>query len=303
MDLGEFTPQVVVNSMITPDSTIKVVLVWSKQIGDKSDYKNVEQFDAKIYENDQLIYEANNLKDSIVTTYHPQSGGKYRLEIEVPQYGIVSAETSIPLPPQSNVEYVGMVGDFQTSMTSGYRYFRVNDIQSESVTRSLIVQTIGLYEKISSKTTRSYFATNSFCDQFNTGTDSFESAMKGSSNYFGKYIRISYNNVKRTMPLEFSISEFRKEHESIFVGYDDFGCKIYDSIDHIATHIIVETIAPSDEYDKYQKTAYLQKSMDNIDPPIFNVNVPIYSNIENGVGIFAGFSSSKFTYKIECDEE
>ena len=312
MDLGDYVPQVVVNSKITPDSTIKVVLNWSKEVGDKSDYKTVKQFNAKIYEDENLIYDEKNINDSIVTNYYPKGGSTYLLEIDVPNYGIVSAETNIPLLPDTNAEYAGLAGSSKAGFYGGYRHFAVNDIEPQSITRSIIIKIYCTYKQISegligdgvgNGEPYDYYTMNPFCDEANSGNDSFNVAMKGSSISYSDYIRIPYKNIKLAMPLAFSFANLYDKYQSIDMGIDDFGYPVSESIDYTPDNLVVEIIAPSDDYDKYIKSVYRQKKMNNTDPPIFCINIPVHSNIENGLGIFAGYSSSKTAHKIDYDEE
>lgn len=301
-DLGEYTPSVVVNSFITPDSTITVSLLWSKEIGVAGDYIPVKGFSAKIYENEALIFEGSGLNDSIKTAYYPLTGARYRLEVSVPDYGVVRAETSIPKRPSALLKDMGVVGNPQGN--GSYRHFLLNGITANDKTRSIMVRAMGFYENNTIKKSDYYYATNSYCDQFNAVADAFDSAIKGSSMGHSGYIRIPFSNTENVVPLNFSIENFRsKIDERVYIGLDDLGFPIYETLYHLLTHINIEVIAPSDEYDKYRKSAYQQGALGNISPPIFNIIVPVASNIENGVGIFAGYSSYIYKIELQHDEE
>ena len=61
----------------------------------------------------------------------------------------------------------------------------------------------------------------------------------------------------------------------------------------------VVLIAASPEFDKYNKSLYEQKSMivyDEDISSIFYQPKSVYSNIENGTGIFAGISKTSFVF-------
>ena len=70
--------------------------------------------------------------------------------------------------------------------------------------------------------------------------------------------------------------------------------------------IRVELIAASPEFDKYNKSLYEQKSMIVYDEDISSIFYQpknVYSNIENGNGIFAGFSKTSLCLIILIKEQ
>lgn len=292
---GVFTPTVVVNSTINPDSTIKVSLYWSNRISDTSKYKIVERFRAKIYEDSKIIVNEDGVNGLLSTQLYPKEGSKYRLEIDVPDYGKLSAETSIPFAPEVEIEYDKNI----LNNYGGYHYFNINNITTKEATRSVMIRAIGLYKEREYKFAYNFYANNSFFDLFNAVGDGHEAALKGSSIGHDFYIRVPYKNIEQSIPMNFSVSHFRTYNEIIITGYDDFGFPIYDSKKHKSTHIVIEVIAPSKEYDKYHKSAYQQVAQFS---SIFSEIYPIHSNIENGVGIFAGYSSVNFIKEMKYDE-
>lgn len=291
----DYKPQIVINSIINPDSTIKVNLFWSKELGSKEDYKRVVDFSARIYENDSIVFEAEDLKDSIKTTYYPKEGKGYRLEVNVPEYGIVKAKTSIPMAPTAEIKYNGM-----TPATWGedYRHFEINKISSETKVRAIIARALGFYDNGTVKISHSLYVNNPFCDQFNVWFDNEE----GTTSHSGS-IRIPYKNLELASPLIFYINNFSTYSDKFYKGTDEWGFPIYEYDTHTPISIAVEMIAPSDEYDKYYKSTDLQWVYGDVGIPIFNVIIPAHSNIENGLGIFAGYSYNTFKVEIEQDED
>ena len=297
-NFGEFTPQVVVNSFINPDSTIKVNLFWTKEHTDTSAYKRVDRFSAKIYENENIIFEGADLNDSILTTHYPKEGFKYRLEVNIPDYGEVVATTYIPLSPSINVKHLDSLNSY-----GRYRHFEINNIELKDKSRSVIVRSMGIYEKHPTKFNNWYYATNPFCDQFNTYIDNDQTAQTNSSIYHDYFIRIPYLNIAKAMPLKFAISNFKTIMGGDgYIGEDDWGYPIYDYVYYNPTHIITEVIAPSNEYDKYLKSAYQQIELGSSEPPIFSQTIPISSNVKNGLGVFAGYSSAIYKIKLEYEK-
>lgn len=296
--LIDYKPQVVINSIIKhPCDTIKVSLFWTKEAGSEGDdYKRVEGFDAKIYENDFLIFEGNNLNDSIEIKHESKGGAIYRIEVEVPDYsGIVSAQTLVPILPTADIKH-----RVDSSSRTHCHHFEINAIASESDIRSIMVRTLGLYESIEPVTSDYLYANNPFCDQFNVYLDD----LTGNGTYHEYFIRIPYVHLGLAAPMSFFVEDrFSMNLEPKLIGYDDWGFPIYEDISRSPDYIALELIAPSEDYDRYSKSTYQQRVMGDTGIPIFNVIVPVHSNVSNGLGIFAGYSYITFKEKIEHDKK
>lgn len=302
---GDFTPSIVVNSTITPDSTIKVYLYWSKHIDDALNYKTVERFTAQIFKDGTPILLGEDLYgvDGVLSTsVYPESGFQYRLEVEVPNYDRLSAETTIPLPPIIDVGYSGMAGSQQ--------HLSLDRVELATITRSVMISTTEISEEsnedgeeeLVSRQAYSLFANNPFCDQFNAVIDMYD-LENGSVTSYDDYIRVPYKNIDLSTPLKFSVRNFSYSRPApILIGHDDFGYPVYKTDDfgyivyeHIENRdsIRVNVIAPSDDYDMFHKSEYLQYWM--------NSTTPVHSNVINGLGSFMGYSSTSKTYKVKYD--
>ncbi len=294
-------PKVVVNSYINPDSVIVVDLFWSGNVSNRGsgiEYDHVEQFDAKIYENGNVIFDATNLDSTIVTNLYPKEGASYRLEVQVPNYGEVSAETSIPRAPAVNVEMTESRGE-----GFAYDHFRVNTIELPDSIRAIYVKSSVHYDHdyekdFAPKNNDYYYATNAYCDQTNTFIDNYDTGITGSSIYFDYYIRVPYIHLSAALPLSYSVMQKGDYFEEVYSGVvDEWGNEDYEVLWFSPTHYMVNVIAASSEYDKYVKSSYQQNNYNAMSPEIFVIHFPINSNIKNGLGVFAGYSAT--TVKIE----
>lgn len=297
--MEKFTPQVVVNSFINPDEDIKVAVIWAKEFSDTTAFKGVKNFSARIYENETLVFEASNLSDSIITTHRPKTGAEYRLVADIPNYGEVSANTYIPYKPITNIEFTGIKnGEYSARY---YYHFEIEELEVNEKLRSIMVRSNWYYEKTYPTKYASIFVKNSYLDQFNTNNDDYGVEYSGSDIGYYYYTRIPYVNISNAMPLTFSTVHPGNESYQTdnIIGYDDYDYPMYETIYINATHFDIEVISPSNEYDRYLKDAYLQKLNQDIDPGIFNMAIPMPFNIENGLGIFAGYSSVKLKMEIK----
>ncbi len=299
--MDEFTPQVVVNSFICPEEDIRVAMFWTKEYNDKAPYKGVSGFDAKIYENGVLIYEGVGLNDSIIANYHPKEGAVYRLEADIANYGAVSAETYIPHKPTVNIKFKGSKGNDAVS-NKRYLHFEIEELKVQEKLRSVMIRSTMYYQDTASpETWGDLYLNNSFCDQFNLAYAPRLNEYIGTDRYHYYYVRVPYANIGNVTPLSFvgPVYTSRYYESETIIGYDTYGDPIYEGVIVEGKYLEIEIISPSDEYDKYLKSVYLQKYHQDSDPGIFNLTYPIPFNIKNGLGVFAGYSSVKIKQDIE----
>lgn len=288
----EFTAQVVLNSILTPDSVIKAKLFWSKKVSDQSDFKKVEKFTAHLYENNTLIYEEECIDGDLTTDIYPREGYKYSIVINVPEYGEVKAQTEIPVKAYVQIKEVKII---YTGSYGDYAHYTIENISLAQKTRSVILRALAKYGK-EEKQINHFYLTNSFCDQYNTSQDYYDAALKGSAVAYDFCVRIPYKNISFVSPVNFSITfKPRLIGQSILIGEDEWGYPIYEEVisDCEEIFIIVET--PSDEYDKYAKAVYLNGT----EMGIFGNPISVISNIENGIGIFAGLNQNVYKFKVD----
>ena len=301
---GPFTPQVVLNSLITPDSVIKGDIYWTKHINDKADVRRVEEFHAKLYEDGEVIFDEACSSGIMLTDIHPKVGASYQIELTVPEYGVVKASTNIPLSTSYFSSYEGAKGggDYGGSYYSTYQHYIIDNVVTKQQSRALWLRSVFKYSDKSSDFVYNLYLNNPFCDQINAVRDSYEWADRGSEIGHESFVRIPYKNIAKSLPLKFSTTTFGDKYDYIITGEDEWGLPIYERVDTPVVSRNLLLITPSDDYDKYFKTAYRQFNFGDTGLPIFNEIVSVYSNVENGVGIFAGYVSEIHEYEQEQTE-
>lgn len=89
-------PQLVVNAIITPDSTIKVNLFKTTEVEQNTDM-TVYRADISLYENNTFIAKLNEPQPGVYELdYKPKPLHNYSVEINTPQWGISSSEIYMP---------------------------------------------------------------------------------------------------------------------------------------------------------------------------------------------------------------
>lgn len=298
-----YEPQVVVNSIINPDSVIKVDVVWSNEIGDKADYKPVDLFSAEIYENNILILEGNFTSGRIITNTYPKEGAIYKLKLEVEGYGELSAETVVPQACDATIKFVERRGEYYSYNDSfiGYYFYELEEVRVSETIRSVMMRCYGLYENNDKVFTYDYYGNNPMLDDFNKASGVYcDEELIGSNTSYQSYARIPNANLNKEISFIFSIKNYDKSIEGdTFIDEDGY----VTTTEYMLTDMVIQFISPSYEYDKYYKDRYLQTSLSGTEPPIFNQVVPIYSNINGGLGIFAAYNSLDINFNPDNDEQ
>lgn len=303
---ADFKPQVVVNSIINPDEPVTAVLFWSRHYTEKGDFKQVKKFDAELYEDDALVAQERGADSVFTTTIHPKIGKRYRLKITVPNYGEVTAETHIPTPANASATYVATKG----SPYRTYQHVRVDAITAVERSRAVWVRCLGVYkneeeDKEEEEECTDLYSNSPFPDQINAVLDSDDATYKGSNVGFEYFIRVPYQNLGMIAPLDFSVwltSNISVSTDRENPPLDETGEPIW-YIYYKLNVVRVDVITPSDDYDKYTKTRYKQSLYDyQPDLPFVSEIVPVYSNVQNGLGIFAGYSKKAIHLKPTTDE-
>ena len=101
-----------------------------------------------------------------------------------------------------------------------------------------------------------FYTTSVFVDQVNGANDAYESDEKGSTIDFEYFLRVARENLSAAFPLRFQI------------------------------------IAASDTYDRYMRSRYKHElnTGESAQENPFIEQITVYSNIDNGIGIFAGYN-------------
>lgn len=212
----------------------------------------------------------------------PKAGATYELEVSATGYETVKATTTIPYPIVCDVDF--NAGDDLYSMRDDLvtlRNFSYNSFSSPALW--IIAQRISETDEVEQYD--EIYVDNVFVDKTNSfGGMGAPSVVVGSMYHEG-YLRVKSNYVQHLTDIVFT--------PSYVIYLNDEG------LSSPQNRIRVELIAASPEFDKYNKSLYEQKSMIVYDEDISSIFYQpknVYSNIENGNGIFAGFSKTSFVF-------
>ena len=263
-------PQVTVNALISPQNDFEISLYWSGIYTDEiMTFKPVADAEIRLLEEGREVVRCTASPDGRTSTgFRASVGCSYRLEVTVPDYGRLTAETTVPEAPQAAINFVRMKG--------GYRHFALNYLDMPEDAMSVWIQ--GNYARTDKEPAvmwqkiTNYYTASLFVDQVNGSNDAFEADDKGSAMVFEEFIRIPQENSQQVQPLYFSV----------------WGA---DNPSYSFRHVF-RVITPSDNYDRYMRSRYKQQlnSEWSAEENPFIEQITVYTNISNGLGIFAGYN-------------
>lgn len=263
-------PQVTVNALISPQNDFEISLYWSGIYTDEiMTFKPVADAEIRLLEEGREVVRCTASPDGRTSTgFRASVGCSYRLEVTVPDYGRLTAETTVPEAPQAAINFVQMKG--------GYRHFVLDYLDIPEDIMSVWIQ--GNYARTDKESATiwqkitNYYTASLFVDQVNGSNDAFEADDKGSAMVFEEFIRIPQENSQQVQPLYFSV----------------WGA---DNPSYSLRHAF-RVITPSDAYDRYMRSRYKQQlnSEWSAEENPFIEQITVYTNISNGLGIFAGYN-------------
>ena len=263
-------PQVTVNALLTPQEDFVVSLHWSGTYAkEKMTFEPVAQAEIRLLEEGREVVRCAASADGRTSTgFRPVAGRSYRLEVTVPDYGRLTAETSVPEAPRARIREMRSRG--------WYRHFTLEELTLPPDVRSVWIR--GFYRQTDPESgsvqreVGDYYTTSPFVDQVNGANDADEADEKGSTIIFDEFLRIPYENRTRVLPLYFSVW-----------GTSDDRTRIRHTF---------RFITPSDTYDRYMRSRYKQQlnTTESAEENPFIEQITVYTNISNGLGVFAGYN-------------
>lgn len=309
--------QLVLNSVLHPDSIIKVSLTRTLPLGTTgSDFPTVDNAEIRLYE-DNVLVGMPAYQDSIyVLDYLPKAGKEYSIKAEVPGSVILSASDVVP--GQANVSIcfeedtlgrydfanLALVNIHIVDKAYEENAYWIDELttfpklpcrfKQDSVVRNgteysiiefdTIVCTNGGEPNFNKVKISNFLSFSTVPDRFNASIDN----LWGGVSNFRHYIRVEDSQQNGGL-ISFDMGGS--------IDYD-YLTKYQDIHDSLSRQIIVKNA--SQHYDRYLKSsvAYLL-SRDNYADEDFEINpfaeiVQTYSNVENGTGIFAAYNSTTF---------
>ena len=258
-------PQLTLNSFFNPDSLWSANLSLNRHILNDSSFEKVENGLIIILsegrEIDTLIHQGDGLYSS--DTGKPQVGSDYEIKAYAPNYEMVTGQSVIPAPaPIIRAE----ISKADTDPEEGHNAklkITFEDNGAEINYYQILIE--GELEYYDLSTNKIYIS------RHRVYLESEDPALQNEQfNWFdGVLLKDVLFNGKQ---IEFSFNTYLNNFSNV--------------------SILLRTV--SEDYYDYKTTFQLQ---DNTSGDPFAQPVNVHNNIENGFGIFAGFSESRFVYR------
>ncbi len=263
------TRKIVVNALLYMEPVQKLSLTYSNALGDYY-YDELEEATITLYENGNEAGQYHKTGYSKwELDYTPTAGSQYQLKVEVPGASTIEAYTQ--MPPNAEVSKAAISNTayrkhlIQNQAAQPYYIFVMNQ-EGNEITANPQVE--------ADNTLEMHVGTNHpQVDHFNMQDESMQSLWGSdfSTMEFMAYLRIEADANEESIPFYI---EGRLSHCLVFIR------------------------TASQEYDRYLKTS-LQKMLVyeafDDDTQWFDEN-DIYSNIPNGLGIFAAYNDQTIVY-------
>lgn len=271
--------RIIVNSYLNPSDSIRVRL--HKLTYSEKGYAIHALTGAHIVlqENDALLFDAVCTDSVLLLPRHPQAGATYSIRVAYAGLPEVRAHTRVPASIRCTAAY----------SSGGYRQlvrltsFDISRCEDESLW-------ITAYRQRQDTVVDQYsdlYANNGLIDMVNrqVGTGMINEQV-GAMYHIG-FLRVKHKNLSALTELVFAPVYASSGRDTVRRPEPD--------------RIRVKLITATPEYDRYNKTLYEQKTMivteDDISS-IFYKPQPVYGNVEQGLGIFAGMNEENYVFDL-----
>jgi hypothetical protein len=290
-----FKKQIVVVGILNPDSLISLRLSYSLPPNDTNKYTTIDKADVFFFENGQPIGQLAAAQNGLYTLKRrPTIGKEYAVKIKAVGFDEVYAADTLPPRPSLQLYKYTATGNYNNNPNMELRIMNVKAIQKSSIwfnvyvkneSRQILQTGTSLpgeeykYIKIHYGLTSLYILSNSqYLDRFNSIFDGLSGKYA-----FGDPARIDTDLIKLDPKpiIEFTfVNQILPKYQNTAFMY---------------------AFTASETYNRYLKSAinaYQNRLLDSygdLNNP-FAEPTPVYSNVKNGLGIWAGYSGVKLNF-------
>lgn len=270
--------QIVVNGIISPDSTFVVMLTKSRSILEEAIYNAVADAQVILFEDGTEIGQAYREGGYyVIPTFTPQSGKSYQLNIKA-EGKELSAETTVPVPVEitktDTTTIENQWGGKTMELRITFRDSPGNDYYRIITFREQLLSAKNEHGATTYYRSRQPGYTNLDDPVFKSLYSSFGGGEleSGPDNDYAIFSDELINGKEYTLRFEANFTTSQYSSGVIYEKYEVYFQKLSDNLFKHLKYINL--------YDYYH------------DDP-FSEPVPVYSNIKNGAGIFAGFNDGQ----------
>lgn len=267
-------PQLVLNGLLHPDSLIQLSITRTVQVHERqNELPVVQDANVRLFENGNLLGTMQYTNSIYSADYYPKEGYTYSVEVETNDYPLVRALDRVPYQPNvtachknDTTPAYNIAIEIALKDSAGLANFYWLDMLLTNASAA------DCNSDESCTLRQSYYLSySSIPDRFNGFVDNLS---EGITN-FDYFLRIDDTALDGTTIVLDIASNYSV---GLLTGEQSY---------------ILNVVSASQHYDRYLKSSavYFLNNEFFTEPNPFSETTQIYSNVENGTGIFAAYNS------------
>ncbi|MDR0795816.1 MAG: DUF4249 domain-containing protein [Tannerella sp.] len=306
---------IIVNSILNPNEPVQVQLHRLQKTDNRYSYMGLMGAKVVLKEDQHILYEAICNDTILILDYYPKVNARYSIEVSFDDLQTVTASTQVP--PAINCQSIFRHGEY--AWNYGEYIIELSDFDIPQADRSSMwIISSQIYDKKYESEYEEMYTNNAFVDKDNSVAGMPIMNEEVGSIYHEGFLRVKNKNLPLIDNLVFTPLDVGTEYDRMqtwpdslaklpgmgdtviidkctglppmpFIPACELDTVIYLKWDKLDAQIKVRVITASPEYDQFYKTLYMQKTLMNM-TSIFFEPQKVYSNIKNGLGIFAGMN-------------
>lgn len=288
IDLPDSDKKIVVNGIVNPDSLMKVRISKSLNVLDNGNVEYLSDAVVKLYKDDVLMEELNNMNSGyFMSSVFPEINANYKLTIDYS--GLTSVNSEIQLKKAVNIVSVDTVSEV-----------RINNYGDGYIDTSYIMHFEIKIKDDADKSDYYFLSLRAIIPVYDFIDDEYVIIASEETNMFFESDDHVFRN-SEWFTLDgmqgivftdemFNGNEYSFDIEHYIFKNDEFDYKQLGTMYYVKLLTVTEDVFNYiSSYNLNQQTLY--------DP--FAQPVQIYSNIENGLGIFSGYTMSVDSLQLD----
>lgn len=278
IEIPEQPKLVVLNSLFPKDSILNISLNTTQSILDNSE-NTISIANGQLFENDIFIEDLTFQGSNLISTHIARKNNNYKIVVDVPGYETVTAEDEMVENPKllsatyQDSVYIGDEGDLFSQASIEIK----DDANVENYYElNMYLKALGVVGNADSDSSFDRTRSDLFFDVL---INDIVIQNEGLLNYLPE-------------KLIFSDELFRDQDYTLKINFRAFNSSFYEDNRTNQIGLVIQLRKVSKNYYQYSKT--LTRHLENQFSDIWDgvsQPAPVFSNVENGYGIFAGYAS------------
>jgi hypothetical protein len=289
---------IIINGLLHPSEPLRVNLHKLEKTGGNYTCKGLQGARVVLKEDRSILYDAVCNDSTVTLDYHPKVNATYSIEVSYDGLKTARASTRVPSPITfacSLDVFCNEVYKDDTSYVITVKPLKIPPVPEIA----LWITAYRFFEDGQEIQYNELFANNALIDKRNSVAGMEAQNNVTGSIYYNGFLRVKNKNLPLANEIKFTPNYVH------VMDNNDVG-NYYTNTEANQTGIRLVLITAGPEYDRFCKTLYDQKSMIVYEEDISSVFYQpqaVYSNIENGLGLFAAINESSQLIDLPCERE